>query len=260
MPFNHWFRLNSIISLEMSAFNFNLRDEDGKCVSQNDATCTYEDGSFCFDQCEMSVGNSYENNYGGIGGFVGPNHEYFLYCGSKYPEIAVVKHNKEEDEWEHHACLQWMDFDDEDEDGYFKGIWFTKEEALIFEPKSEHRYDLMQHRDLGKGKACIKLDLPTGKFIGLTRKMLNEQKHSILDENSQWPLDSRRSSSSCTLAEIPRSISNIHPYVTDVTQPASASAILSKTFKMISDCFGEASKELSNQVTSPPQYGERIDE
>jgi hypothetical protein len=102
----------------MSAFSFNLCD-DSKCVSKDNSTCLYNDGCFDFDQCEITVGNSLENNHGGTDGFGGPEHEYFLYCGSKYAEISYAKFNADTDEWENHGCLQWFDLDDNGDDGFF---------------------------------------------------------------------------------------------------------------------------------------------
>jgi hypothetical protein len=63
----------------MSAFNFDLSG-NGKCVSNTNITRSYDDGVFNFDDHETSVGNSLENKIGGMGGFVGPDHEYILYC------------------------------------------------------------------------------------------------------------------------------------------------------------------------------------
>jgi hypothetical protein len=74
-----------------------------------------------------------------------------------------------------------------DDDGYFKNIYFTKEElALIFQPKEKYISELMDSVDL-RGKACMKLNLSTGRFTGITEKQLAEQKHSILRSDSEWP-------------------------------------------------------------------------
>lgn len=227
----------------MSAFNFDLQDNNGKCVSKNGTTCSYYHGSFDFDEYKTAVGNSYENNDGGLGGFVGPNHEYFLYCGSKYPEIAVVKFNQSINKWEGHGCLQWQDLED-DEDGYFKNIWFTETElALIFEPKNKYRVDLMEHTDLARGKACIQLDLSTGTFTGVTREQLTKQGHSIVDRDSEWPpLSSKsRPSKDCslesTLFEVPRPI---------LTQKRSLLKILDNMKAEICACLDEASHKLTH--------------
>lgn len=54
----------------------------------------------------------------------------------------------------------------------------------------------MQHEDLPSDKHCIKLDLPTGEFTGLTEEQFVNQRHSRLDENSKWPcLEDQRSGS-----------------------------------------------------------------
>ncbi|OWY51605.1 hypothetical protein AA0117_g13403 [Alternaria alternata] len=193
----------------MSAFNFDLRqrneddklreeEENDKCVSNSNMTCTYDDGMFNFDGYEISVGNSLENNCGGIGGFVGPNHEYFLYCGSKYPEISLMEFDEDTNEWGERACMQWDDFDiDDDHKSMFETIWFTKEEpALIFQFLEKYRIHAMEHEDLAEGMWCIKLDLSTGLFTGISRRQFNKQKHSALDKNSIWPLDSSGNDSS----------------------------------------------------------------
>ncbi|EMD86831.1 hypothetical protein COCC4DRAFT_63015 [Bipolaris maydis ATCC 48331] len=168
----------------MSAFNFNILENT--CVSKTKIVCFYNDGAFYFDGIKIIVGNSSENNSGGIGGFVGPNHEYFLYCGSKYPEIAVVRFNSNTNKWEDHACMQWFKF--ETDKNMFKSIWFTKEEpALIFQPKKAYREHVMKHKDLAEGMGCIKLNLSTGRFTGISRKQFEKQRHSALDKNSVWP-------------------------------------------------------------------------
>jgi hypothetical protein len=175
----------------MSAFSFNLWEET-KLVSQNDTTCTYWEGLFNFDQFTISVGNS-RNNQGGIGGFVGPNHEYLLYCGSKYGGIAVRKFNDVEKKWEDHACRLWDAWDEDSYVSFFENIWFTKKElALIFEPKSHYKDYIMKQLGYGKGNMCIILDLSTRKFTGATRKEFEERKHSTLRSNSKWPSDMSR--------------------------------------------------------------------
>ena len=172
----------------MPAFNFDLLDY-GKCVSKKNITCSYSDGMFNFNGYEIAVGNSLENNYGGIGGFVGPNHEYFLYCGSKYPEIAIVKFNKDTDEWENHSCMQWFNIDIDTDDDIFSRIWFTKKKpALIFQPRKKYRKAVMEHEDLVEGMWCIKLNLSTGRCTGISKKQFRQQKHSALDKYSIWPL------------------------------------------------------------------------
>ena len=83
----------------------------GKDVTSCDGTiCTLDDGEFTFLQREshnehsgedfdegsdlkstaIFIGESWENNDGGIGGFIGENHQYFLYCGKKFPELAIA--------------------------------------------------------------------------------------------------------------------------------------------------------------------------
>ncbi|EUC26652.1 hypothetical protein COCCADRAFT_113732 [Bipolaris zeicola 26-R-13] len=169
----------------MSAFNFNLLKNG--CVSKTNVVCVYGDGAFDFNGTKITVGNSSENNNGGLGGFVGPDHEYFLYCGSKYPEIAVVRFNNNTKKWEDHACMQWFKF--ETKKNMFKKIWFTNEEsALIFQPKKKYRKHTMEHEDLTEDIWCIKLNLSTGHFTGISKGQFRRQRHSALDEKSVWPL------------------------------------------------------------------------
>lgn len=79
----------------MSAFSFNFGLSYAEFYSHiADVECNYSEGWFEFDRQGIEVGNSLQNNNGGIGGFVGPNHEYFLYCGWKYAEIAIARFNK----------------------------------------------------------------------------------------------------------------------------------------------------------------------
>jgi hypothetical protein len=175
--------------LEMDAFSFNLLEET-KLVSKNGTTCTYWEGNFKFDQCETSVGNSRENT-GGIGGFVGRNHEYLLYCGSQYGEIAVLK--KKGRKWKEHACLTWDEWDADKDLSFFKNIWFTKKDlALIFEPKSHHKDHIMKVLGYGKESVCIILDLSTTEFTGATCKEFEKRKLSTLESDSKWPSDMSR--------------------------------------------------------------------
>jgi hypothetical protein len=55
------------------------------------------------------IGNSLENNSGGLGAFIGPNHCYFLYCGEKYPEIALARFHAIKKQW--YDYTQWQDED-----------------------------------------------------------------------------------------------------------------------------------------------------
>jgi hypothetical protein len=170
----------------MDAFSFKLLEET-KLVSKNGTTCTYWEGSFKLDQCKTSVGNSLDNT-GGIGGFVGPNHEYLLYCGSQYGEIAVLK--KVENEWVDHACLLWDEYEEDSDLSFFENIWFTKKElTLIFEPKSHHKDHIMKELGYDEESVCIILDLSTKEFTGATCKEFEEQKHSTLNSDSVWPGD-----------------------------------------------------------------------
>jgi hypothetical protein len=225
----------------MSAFNFNLCD-NSKCVSKNNITCLHDDGRFDFGQCEIAVGDSYENNCGGIGGFVGPEHEYFLYCGSKYAEIAVVKFDAKTDEWEDHESFQWFDVEDGGDDGLFEKIWFAKEQtALIFEPRKEYTQDLLapkEFRNFKKNKAFIKFDFSTGTFRGITRKQFLAQRHSVLDENSEWPSPYGDSLSGDTLVEVPRQFP---------THQVTVPEILERTRREINACLDELRTSLTDQ-------------
>jgi hypothetical protein len=154
----------------MSAFNFDLCD-NSKCISKDYTTSVYMHGSFYINQ--RKVGDRHRWNKGGKGGFVGPEHEYFLYCGSKFAEIALAKFNADTDDWENHALLQWSGKRHPGRRGYFNEIWFTKEKkpALIFKPWNEYRDFLLAHKDLGSPSnlnGYIKLDLCTGRFKGIT--------------------------------------------------------------------------------------------
>jgi hypothetical protein len=190
----------------MSAFNFDLWN-DSKCVSSNNTTCVYFEGRFCFDQGEITIGNSDENDNGGIGGFVGPEHKYFLYCGMKHAEIALAKLNADTDEWEDHGVLQWKHSYYHDDYGFFEKIWVAKEKpALIFEPRNEYKEYLLAHKkfkNVNETKAFIKLDLSTGHFTSITRKRFLEQRCFVLDENSEWPSPHENCLSGDTLAEDP---------------------------------------------------------
>ncbi|KAH8710274.1 hypothetical protein GQ44DRAFT_813620 [Phaeosphaeriaceae sp. PMI808] len=226
----------------MSAFNFNLRDVNGKCVSKNGITCSFDNGFFDLDGYQTEIGNSFENNWGGKGGFVGPNHEYFLYCGSRCAEIAVAKFNRGADEWEHHGGLRWLN-SGHAVYGFFKNIWFAKKKlTLIFEPKNKYRSYLMEHEDLAGENVCIKLDLFTGGFTGITKKQFDKQRHSIVDEDSKWPplssknRSSNYSSSGSTLFEVPRPI---------LTQQQSVLEILDNMKEGICACLDKASQELT---------------
>jgi hypothetical protein len=179
-------------------FNFNLHD-NSLCVSR-ERVCGYEDGMFQFGtqgriskREPISIGNSLENNSGGMGGFVGPEHEYFVYCGSKYAEIAIAKLTKK-GRWE--KCKGGHEFlaadNNGDEDRFFKNIWFMKKGlALIFEPKSQYRKDLMKDFN-GQGNTCIKLNLSSGRCTGLTEEQFKEQRLSKLGTDSRWPAENHR--------------------------------------------------------------------
>ena len=89
-------------------------------------TCTFNDGSFIFKsgkkKCKTNIGNSLENNYGGIGGFAGAQHEYFIYCGTKYEEIAIARFRKKQNLWENTKGGYQGDGEDE----MFDEIWSSK--------------------------------------------------------------------------------------------------------------------------------------
>jgi hypothetical protein len=210
----------------MAAFNFNLCNSENWCFSDTYIVCIYHNGTFNFNGFQIPVGNSLQNDSGGMGGFVGPNHEYFVYCGSKYAEIAIVKLNDETKEWEHHVCLQWDNLK-ADENGFFTDIWFMQEElALIFEPRTMYRDVLMKHKDLAGGTYCIKVDLSTGAFAGLTRKQLVKQRRSVLDEYSKWPhLNDQSfddSSSENTLIETSRPVPTKEAVMLDIIEDTMA--------------------------------------
>lgn len=176
---------DSVCCVKM-AFTYNLLD-GSKCHSNKSGTCAYEDGMFDFDGFDMPIGNSLENNSGGTAGFVGHQDKFFLYCGSKYAEIAMVKFNRRSNRWEDHACLQWSSLE-YDDDGYFESIWVTRGgKSLIFVPKKQYRHDIMGPVKLLENERFIKLSLHDGRFSGLTRREFKEQSHCRLTENIEWP-------------------------------------------------------------------------
>lgn len=216
----------------MAAFNFDLSDDNGECLSKTNITCSYNDGMFYFDGFGVMVGNSGENNSGGIGGFVGPNHEYFLYCGSEYAEIAIVKLKDDTGEWKDHGGLQWFALEP-DGHGFFENIWFTHNDlALIFEPREKYRSALMQHEDPTGKRNCIKLDLSRGKFTSLTQEQFVKQRHSVVDKDSKWPHSSKR-----TLVETPRPLSTQQTSILDIVEntKAEVSACLDEALRLIND-------------------------
>jgi hypothetical protein len=200
----------------MSAFNFNLGNY-GRCISKDNTTCVYRNGYFYFNRRQVSDLLAWHNrmkfsdrhawNKGMKCGFVGPEHEYFLYCGSKSAEIALAKFNADTQKWENHASYQWPDIRSPSNRGYFREIWFTKEKkkALIFKPWNDYRGLLVA--GLGPGsKRYIKLDLCTGKLEGITKEQFNEQERSVLDENSAWPSPHEDRFPEDSLVEIPRPV------------------------------------------------------
>jgi hypothetical protein len=90
----------------------------------------------------------------------------------------------------------------------FEKIWFAKEQtALIFKPRKKYTQDLLapkEFRDSKRKKAFIKFDFSTGTLCGITQKQFLAQRHSVLDENSEWPSPDEDSLSGDTLVEVPR--------------------------------------------------------
>jgi hypothetical protein len=167
-----------------TAFCFDIVDGT-RCYSQQNVVCEFDDGAFVFDGVRISVGKSYGNNYGGVGGFVGPNHEYFVYCGSKYAEIAIARYNKKKDIWEDWAGQTLNNCENNSKNCPFKNIWVANNGlALIFEPRARFRQEITGDKTL----KAIRCDLLKRKFNGLTREQFHEQRHSKIDHNSNWPL------------------------------------------------------------------------
>lgn len=85
-------------------------DSDGNSESNSDGGYTSDsDGGFGKDPDVLYdietdtltyIGDIRTNEDGGVGDFFGKNHEYFLYCGNKYPEIAIARRNKKTKRWE----------------------------------------------------------------------------------------------------------------------------------------------------------------
>jgi hypothetical protein len=120
----------------MAAFQMNIEDGPG-CVSDYGNICTFEEGSFTFrsetsefSQHTISVGNSLDNNNGGMAGFVGRNHEFFLYCGTKYAEIAIARFNRQIGQWENYKNVQ-LELDINDEHAFQK-IWVSKDPNILY--------------------------------------------------------------------------------------------------------------------------------
>ena len=121
-------------------------------------TCTFDDGSFIFKSgkkiCNISIGNSLENQDGGIGGFAGARHEYFIYCGKKYVEIAIAKLRARNGPWESKGGYQG-----DEVDKMFHEIWSSKANPnTIYIKVVKRRASLMPF---------IEVHLPSFKTYGI---------------------------------------------------------------------------------------------
>ncbi|KAH4215239.1 hypothetical protein HBI26_254570 [Parastagonospora nodorum] len=168
-----------------------------ECVSRTGESCVFEDGNFYFypkdsdTSCrKMTIGESFQNNGGGWGGFVGLKHEYFVYCGSKFPEIAIAKFNKKKGKWEDVGGKQFDSDETEAENSFFEGIWFTTEgPKLIFKPKKEYEKELMAEIKGKKTKKYIQVDLSTFHITGVTEKEFRNLRVHKAGANSEMPGD-----------------------------------------------------------------------
>jgi hypothetical protein len=183
------------------AFRFDIVDGSRWC-SRLGVKCIYNDGTFAFNGVDVSFS---DKNSGGIGGFIGPKHEYFVYCGSKFPDIAIAKYNNRKDLWESYAFQSWHDV--HEDGGYFKQIWIARDGlALIFQPQTKFRRDLLQELTGDEKLEAIRCDLLTRGLTGITKGQFVQQRHSKIDHDSRWPAqfdDKGSDSTLCDQSETP---------------------------------------------------------
>jgi hypothetical protein len=180
----------------MSAFNFRFCN-NSKWILKNGTKGHYNNGKFNIGGWIIKITKNFYNESEGIGRFVGPDHEYFVYCGRKIAGIGVAKFNSRTNQWKHYNRLEWNNIDTGDNGRYLNKIWFVKEEvALIFESKDEFRSGPMKREYLGGKKggkeSGIKLNLKTGEFTAVSETDIKEQRHSVVTENSKWPFPSSK--------------------------------------------------------------------
>ncbi|KAH8723321.1 hypothetical protein GQ44DRAFT_774172 [Phaeosphaeriaceae sp. PMI808] len=151
----------------MGAFRSNIAD--GKqCVSEGGVTCVYDNGHFQFPSGKIRMGNSNTSEDRGMGGFIGADHEYFLFCSQKHAEIALAKLNSTKKVWERYKDLT-LPFDTNSSgEPIFSEIW---------EPDEKNIYYFVGHPSYSQ---------EFDEFYGGNYVEVNLNALEVQDLNSEW--------------------------------------------------------------------------
>lgn len=162
----------------MNAFSFDL-DRNRTCRSKKDVTCTFDEGEFTFSpnyEEKLTLGGDLDNNGGGIGAFVGEDHQYYIHFASKYPGIGLASYISSEKRWVNSG---W--YESEREINFQEGIntiWTTNDpNVLLLEPNPEDEH-LKRFRSEFKHE-CAEIRLNEFNIKGVSKKALMETSRSI---------------------------------------------------------------------------------
>jgi hypothetical protein len=186
----------------MTSFTYRLRNYT-VLYSKNGTKCEYLEGTFkfspsteiCFDDrfdnsnClerarssqVVYIGNSSENNHDGLGGFIGENHDHFLWCGDKYPEIAIVKFDPTTQECTEVLCQQRDHRIHQGEGPSFCEVWVGKDPNMLFLRVCKGMEKFWRYSEYLE----IGLELCGYYIRGATRKRFLKKRHIELSDTTR---------------------------------------------------------------------------
>lgn len=163
------------------SFSFYL-EAGSEIVSKTGTKCTYNGSKFCFPSGLIHIGCAGNNARGGIGGFVGPDDQYFLFCSNGNPEIAAARFNSKNNRWENYVCAP---LDEKYLGNIVEEIW-TSDDSNVLLLKAFLTEEAVDIFEKEFDRSTVELRLSSCEFRGILREeFLVNRKEKIVGDQDQ---------------------------------------------------------------------------
>ncbi|KAH8723324.1 hypothetical protein GQ44DRAFT_317457 [Phaeosphaeriaceae sp. PMI808] len=168
----------------MMAFSSQL--ENGiDLISKNGVTCVVDNNLFKFPSGKIRISSRLEDNSRGMGGFIGADHEYFLYCSQEDAQISFARLSPIKKDWEGYRHY-WLVPNSKNEPICFR-IWSSRDNNIyLFSSRPRYR----QYFTEPYPSEFIQVNLENFDVKEITSQEFLEKRHTEIGDNSRslWKL------------------------------------------------------------------------